>query len=169
MTLLEISDKCFSSYRNIKLVVFLFKIDYHHDNVTILSYFRISFAIIVKIDTYKWLGVLTFYFAKTPRPPTHFSFLAGRMTKNKYRLANCLFLNYMVSAYKGSLFMSRMKSQKQSFAAVLQNKCFLKFYKLYGKTSVLSLVLIKLQGWRPASLLKRDSNTCAFLWILQKF
>ena len=23
------------------------------------------------------------------------------------------------------------------FAAVLQNKCFLKFYKLYGKTSVL--------------------------------
>ena len=162
MRLLEISDKCFSSYRNIKLVVFLFKIDYHHDNVTILSYFRISFAIIVKIDTYKWLGVLTFYFAKTPRPPTHFSFLAGRMTKNKYRLANCLFLNYMVSAYKGSLFMLRMKSQKQSFAAVLQNKCFLKFYKLYGKTSVLESRFNKAAGLKACIFIKKRLQHMCF-------
>ena len=29
--------------------------------------------------------------------------------------------------------------------------------------------LIKLQAFRPATLLKRDSNTGVFLWILQKF
>ena len=29
--------------------------------------------------------------------------------------------------------------------------------------------LIKLLAWRPATLLKRDSNTLAFLWILRNF
>ena len=32
-----------------------------------------------------------------------------------------------------------------------------------------SLFLIKLQAWRAATLLKRDSNVGAFLWILRNF
>ena len=45
-------------------------------------------------------------------------------------------------------------TQKQMFADVLQNRCW-------------SLCLIKLQSWRPASLLKRDCNKGVFLWILR--
>ena len=36
-----------------------------------------------------------------------------------------------------------------------------------GKHLCWSSFLIKLWAFRPASLLKRDSSTCAFLWILQ--
>ena len=38
-----------------------------------------------------------------------------------------------------------------------------------GKQLYWSLFLIKLQAWKTATLLKRDSNTCVFLWILQIF
>ena len=38
-----------------------------------------------------------------------------------------------------------------------------------GKHLCWSLFLIKLQAWRPAPSLKRDSNRIAFLWILQNF
>ena len=33
----------------------------------------------------------------------------------------------------------------------------------------MSFCLIKMQTFRPAALLKRDSNTSVFLWILQNF
>ena len=38
-----------------------------------------------------------------------------------------------------------------------------------GKHLCWSLFLIKLQAWRPATILKRDSNTDVSLWIIQKF
>ena len=38
-----------------------------------------------------------------------------------------------------------------------------------GKRLFWSLFLIKLQGWRSATLSKRDSNTGVFLWNLQNF
>ena len=38
-----------------------------------------------------------------------------------------------------------------------------------GKHLFWSLILIKLQTWRPAALLKRDSNTGAFLRYLRNF
>ena len=38
-----------------------------------------------------------------------------------------------------------------------------------GKQLCWSLFLIKLRPWRPATLLKRDSNTGVFLWILRPF
>ena len=38
-----------------------------------------------------------------------------------------------------------------------------------GKHLCWNLLLIKSQGWRPATLLKRDSNTGVFLWILWNF
>ena len=50
---------------------------------------------------------------------------------------------------------------------VLQKKTVLKnFAMLIGKHLCLNLFLIKSQDWRPATLLKRGSNTCVFLWIL---
>ena len=46
----------------------------------------------------------------------------------------------------------------------------LKKYVIFtGKHPCWSLFLIKLQDWRPQTLLKRDSNTDTFLWILQNF
>ena len=48
--------------------------------------------------------------------------------------------------------------------AVLKN-----FAIFRGKHLCTSLFLKKLQAWRPATLLKRDSNTGAFLWILRTF
>ena len=48
--------------------------------------------------------------------------------------------------------------------------CVLKnFAKFTGKHLCWSLLLIQLQTFRPATLLKRDSNTGVFLEILQKF
>ena len=42
---------------------------------------------------------------------------------------------------------------------LFQKKVFWEFRNIHGKTPVLSLLLIKLQAFRPAVLLKRDSNT----------
>ena len=44
---------------------------------------------------------------------------------------------------------------------------FKNFAMLTGKHLYWSLFLIKLQAWKHAPLLKRDSNTGVFLWILQ--
>ena len=46
---------------------------------------------------------------------------------------------------------------------------FQSFAIFTGKHLWRSLFLIKLQGWRSATLLKRGSNTVVFLWILKKF
>ena len=43
------------------------------------------------------------------------------------------------------------------------------FINFIGKYIYWNLFLIKLQAWRPATLLKRDSNTGVFLWNLQNF
>ena len=43
------------------------------------------------------------------------------------------------------------------------------FAILTGKHLCWSLILIKFQTWRPASLLKKDFNIGVFLWILQNF
>ena len=62
----------------------------------------------------------------------------------------------------------------QSFAEaaapeVFCKKAFLKSFAIFsGKHLCWSLFLIKLKVFRPATLLKRDSNTGDFLWILWK-
>ena len=53
-------------------------------------------------------------------------------------------------------------SQISSKIGVLKN-----FEILTGKHLCWSLFLIKLQACKPATLLKRDSSTGVFLWILQ--
>ena len=47
---------------------------------------------------------------------------------------------------------------------------FLKISQIsQGKHLSWSLFLIKLHAWSPANLLKRDSNTCVFLWKMLTF
>ena len=53
---------------------------------------------------------------------------------------------------------------RSSYTKVFCKNVFVKFT---GKHLCWSLFLRKLQVWRPESLLKRDSNTVAVLWILQ--
>ena len=44
-----------------------------------------------------------------------------------------------------------------------------KYRNIYRKDLCWSLLLIKLQAWKPAALLKRYSNTSVFLWIGKVF
>ena len=55
-----------------------------------------------------------------------------------------------------ALIIQHSQIQKQSLADVPHNRCSCKFS-------------VNLQVWRPATLLKRGSNTCVFLWILRNF
>ena len=49
-------------------------------------------------------------------------------------------------------------------------KVFLKNFPIFiGKHLCCSLLLIKMQAWRPAFLIKSDSSTGFFLWTLGKF
>ena len=53
---------------------------------------------------------------------------------------------------------------------VFYKECILKnFCKIHRKTLCQSLFFSKVAGLRPASLLKRYSDTGVFLWILQSF
>ena len=52
---------------------------------------------------------------------------------------------------------------KQLFANAFQNRVSL----FTGKHLCWSLSLIKLLGWRSATLVKRDLNTGVFLWIIR--
>ena len=48
-------------------------------------------------------------------------------------------------------------------------RCFRNFCKFHKKTLVLKSLLIKLQAFRPATLLKSDSITSVSLWFLWNF
>ena len=48
------------------------------------------------------------------------------------------------------------EGQKQPTRDVLQNRCSQRFYKFHRKTRCWSLFLIKLEAFRPGTLLKRD-------------
>ena len=48
-----------------------------------------------------------------------------------------------------------------------KESCSLRFRNIHKKTPVLKSFLIKLQAFRPAALLKRDSNTGFFLCMLR--
>ena len=53
---------------------------------------------------------------------------------------------------------------------VFYKKAVLKHFTIFiGKHLCWSLFLLKLQVWKTAILLKRDSNIGVFLWILQNF
>ena len=71
--------------------------------------------------------------------------------------------------------MSTMPLQNTSKGRSSRSEMFFKidvlknFVIFTGKHLCWVLFLIKLQVWRSAPLLKRDSNTVIFLWILQNF
>ena len=72
-------------------------------------------------------------------------------------------LLWICSMLSSSSLLSRHKCSHQRFFI---EKAALKFCSIHRKTPVSEP---KLQTWRLASLLKRDSNTGVFLWILQNF
>ena len=55
---------------------------------------------------------------------------------------------------------SLFSPQKQPFPDVLQRRCSWRFLNFTGKH-------LRWSSWRPANLLKRDSSTGVFLWILK--
>ena len=59
--------------------------------------------------------------------------------------------------------------QKQSFADALQKGVLKNFTNFAGKYLCWSFILMKLQAWRLANLLKGDSNTGFFLVKFAKF
>ena len=66
-------------------------------------------------------------------------------------------------------FFSQLLGQKQSFIDVLQNRVFLKILQYSQENTCISLFLIKLQAFRPVTLLKKDSNWGVLLRILRNF
>ena len=57
--------------------------------------------------------------------------------------------------------------QKQPPKVFYNKRCFKKFRKIRKKTPVPESFFNKVAGLRSANLLKRDSDTCVFLWILR--
>ena len=66
-----------------------------------------------------------------------------------------------------STFLTRI--QKQLLADVLQNRCCEEFCNIHRETPVLESLFNKVAGLRSATLLKENSSTGAFLWILRNF
>ena len=84
-----------------------------------------------------------------------------------YKLKNCLeaYFIWHISYISTDL----LNKQKRPFADVLKIGILKKFAIITEKHLCWSLFLIKLQTWRPAALLNRDSSTGISMWILQKF
>ena len=78
-------------------------------------------------------------------------------------------LNDNLQLFKTNIVLQLVPEQKQLLVHVLQNRCHNNFAKFTGKHPCWSLLLIKLQNWKSATLLKSDSNKNAFLWILGNF
>ena len=64
---------------------------------------------------------------------------------------------------------TRVKRQMQPLKLLCKKGVFRSFATFTKKRRCWSLFLIELQTFRPAALLKRDSNTNVFLWNLQNF
>ena len=65
---------------------------------------------------------------------------------------NLLFLTFSISPFRRSLWKSSME------------KAVLKVFNIHSKMPMLVSLVNEVQGWRPATLLKRDFNTVIFLW-----
>ena len=74
------------------------------------------------------------------------------------------FLALLCSTLSSSSLSSRYKSRHRRCS--IQKTVLKKFATFTGKHLCWSHFLIKLLIWRPATLLKRESNTGVFLWIL---
>ena len=106
--------------------------------------------------------------------------LSGYLNVSTEFIWTGMYLNRNIFEYLASskwVFLSKKRVlhyvfnfQKQSFADVIHKIGALEnFSNFTGKHLSRSLFLIKLQAWRPATLLKRDSDTGVFLWNLRNF
>ena len=85
------------------------------------------------------------------------------MNLHKYESSMKEFKKQGINTAELGLFTYRNSHQRCSVKkAALKN-----FATFAGKHPCWSLFSMKLQAWKPATLLKRDSNTFVFLWILQ--
>ena len=66
-----------------------------------------------------------------------------------------------------SLAFALSKSNRRSHWKCSIKKISSKFHNIYRKTPALESLFKKVAGLRLTTLLKKDSNTGAFLWILQ--
>ena len=102
-------------------------------------------------------------------PPLIFQRFTSVFSETVFRLKAffCLILRHLISLALN--FILRLKNQRQS-PEVFCEKGVLKNFAIFtGKHLCCSFFLIMLQGWTPATLLKRDSNNGVFLWILLSF
>ena len=77
---------------------------------------------------------------------------------------------YFVPKDVQRMIASHKISEKYNEQKVFHKKnCSYKFRNIHRKTPVLESFLIKMQAFRPATLLKRVSNTGIFLTILRNF
>ena len=79
------------------------------------------------------------------------------------------YLKNMPSNKKWSFQCKFCDKQKQSPEVFCKKGVLANCAMFIGKLMSWSLFLIKFQAFRPATLLRRDSNTGVFLWILQNF
>ena len=123
---------------------------------------------------------------------SHFLKRHTRLFVEPYRQSDLalLFFSLMTNVLVQSLNKMHMKyvlhnkfrmiifHDQKALSLNFKNSCLQMFFKIdvlknlaifTGKHLCWSYFLIKLQGWRTAILLKRDSNTSASLWILQNF
>ena len=87
------------------------------------------------------------------------------MNLHKYKSLMKRFKKQGINSAELGLFTNRNNHQRRSV-----KKAAVKNFAIFtGKHHWWSLFSMKWQAWKPATLLKRDSNTCEYLWILQYF
>ena len=74
---------------------------------------------------------------------------------------------------ESKMLLEALNASKNSLKGILtdvfQNRCSKKFRNIHKNTPVFVSLFKNLHAWRPATLLKRDSGTGIFLWILRNF
>ena len=86
-----------------------------------------------------------------------------------FRGSKCLFQLNLVFITDSHTGVCSELFRKQPLKLLCKKSCFHKFCSFTGKQLCWSPVFIELQTFRPAALLKRDSNTDILLWNLQNF
>ena len=105
-------------------------------------------------------------------------FLLLRVNQRNWLLLEKLKGNYSLKRKKQPVRVIHENSYTLKEAATTRNSRLQMFFKIVvlknfaifaGKHLCWSLFEIKLQAWKPATLLKRGSNPVFFLWILWNF
>ena len=82
----------------------------------------------------------------------------------------CRWFQGVKKGYIGNKWVNKRKLCLEAPTRGVIKKAVLKNFAIFRRKHLYcSLFLIKLQTFRPVTLLKRDSNTGVFLWILRNF